>query len=128
MAEKRIILELGAGADLHGGDYTKAAKRAVEDAMRHSSLSLFRALDLDPKTMRVEITIGVQKPDEVDADAVAAVLPYGLKQVTVVMGGLNAGGMGGSGAGGGAGGGDAVVASAAVAAYCDLPEDAWRVV
>ena len=26
---KRIILEMGTGNDLHGGDYTKAAKRAV---------------------------------------------------------------------------------------------------
>ena len=73
MAEKRIILELGAGADLHGRDYTKAAKRAVEDAMRHSSLSIFRSLDLQAATMRVEITIGVQEPDKVDPAAVAAV-------------------------------------------------------
>ena len=32
MALKRVILELGAGNDLHGGDYTKAALRAVQDA------------------------------------------------------------------------------------------------
>ena len=29
MSLQRIILELGAGNDLHGGDYTKAANRAV---------------------------------------------------------------------------------------------------
>ena len=29
MAAKRVILELGTGNDLHGGDYTKAAVRAV---------------------------------------------------------------------------------------------------
>lgn len=119
MAERRIILELGAGADLHGGDYTKAAKRAVEDAMRHSSLSLFRALDLDPAKMRVEITIGAQRPDEVDKAAVADVLPYGTREVTVVMGGLDGGQDGG--------GGDTVIVSAGVAAYYDLPENAWRV-
>jgi hypothetical protein len=33
MAERRAILELGAGAALHGGDYTKAACRAVQDAI-----------------------------------------------------------------------------------------------
>ena len=38
---KRIILEMGTGNDLHGQDYTKAAKRAVQDAMHHSSLGLF---------------------------------------------------------------------------------------
>ena len=30
--KKRVILELGAGNDLHGRDYTTAALRAVEDA------------------------------------------------------------------------------------------------
>ena len=29
MAAKRVILELGTGNDLHGGDYTKAALRAA---------------------------------------------------------------------------------------------------
>ena len=33
MTPKRIILELGTGNDLHGGDYTKAAIRAVQDAL-----------------------------------------------------------------------------------------------
>ena len=34
MALKRIILEMGSGNDLHGGDYTKAALRAVQDRRR----------------------------------------------------------------------------------------------
>ena len=33
---KRIILEMGTGNDLYGEDYTKAAYRAVEDAIRHA--------------------------------------------------------------------------------------------
>ena len=41
---KRIILEMGSGNDLHGGDYTKAALRAVQDALHHSSLSFIRSL------------------------------------------------------------------------------------
>jgi len=118
MAEQRIILELGAGADLHGRDYTKAAKRAVEDAMRHSSLSIMRELAIDPATMRVEITIGVAEPDKVDKDAVAAVLPYGTKVVTVVHGGVTADGMGGPG--------DTVIAAAGVSAFVDIPEGKWR--
>ncbi len=36
---KRVILEMGAGNDLHGGDYTKAALRAVQDALHHSALT-----------------------------------------------------------------------------------------
>ena len=41
---KRIILEMGTGNDLYGEDYTKAACRAVDDALHHSSLILFRSL------------------------------------------------------------------------------------
>ena len=50
MAQKRVILELGTGNDLHGGDYTKAALRAVQDALHHSSLAMLRALKVNPKT------------------------------------------------------------------------------
>ena len=44
MPAKRVILELGTGNDLHGGDYTKAALRAVQDALHHSSLAMIRSL------------------------------------------------------------------------------------
>ena len=83
------ILETGAGTDLHGGDYTKAARRAIDDAIRHSSLAFARALDRDPESMRVDVTIGVQDPEAIDADALAALLPHGQVSVTVVKGGLD---------------------------------------
>ena len=50
MPAKRVILELGTGNDLHGGDYTKAALRAVQDALHHSSLAMIRSLKVNPKT------------------------------------------------------------------------------
>ena len=86
---KRLILEMGTGNDLYGEDYTKAANRAVQDALHHSSLVLFRSLDLPHEKMHVNVTIAVQKPDKVDTDAVAATLPRGQAKVTVVKGGLN---------------------------------------
>ncbi|SMF57552.1 Lin0512 family protein [Pseudogulbenkiania subflava] len=89
MAEKRIILEMGSGNDLYGGDYTKAACRAVQDALHHSSIILFRSLGYDHRTMRVQVTIGVQEPDKVDTVVVAAELPRGRAEVTAVFGGLN---------------------------------------
>ncbi len=60
MAEQRLIIEMGMGNDLHGQDYTKAAKRAIEDAFRHSSLPLFGTVDLSHDAMRVQVTVGVQ--------------------------------------------------------------------
>lgn len=108
----RVILELGAGNDLHGGDYTKAAVRAVQDALHHSSLSFIRALGLDSRTMQVDVTIGVQQPDKVDREAVRKSLPHGVVSVHVVTGGLDVPDE--------AAGDVAVIASAAVAVRMDL--------
>jgi uncharacterized protein (TIGR02058 family) len=111
---KRVILELGAGNDLHGGDYTKAALRAVQDALHHSSLTLLRTLKVDAKTaMHVTVTIGVQQPDKVDAEKVRASLPHGIVTVNVVKGGLDVPDE--------EVGDVAVIASAAVAVSLDLP-------
>jgi len=88
-AMKRIILEMGTGNDLHGGDYTKAAKRAVQDALHHSSLVLFRSLEIDPNSMEIELTLAAQEPDKIDLEAVAATLPYGKVTPIAVKGGLN---------------------------------------
>ena len=89
MSARRIILESGSGADLRGEDATRAACRAVRDALHHSSLALFGSLGIDPATMEVEIRIGVQRPDDVDRDAVAGEVPYGDVVVTTELGGLD---------------------------------------
>lgn len=86
---KRIILEMGTGNDLHGGDYTKAAKRAVQDALHHSSLVLFRSLDIDPNDMQIDLTLAAAEPEKIDVEAVAATLPYGQVTTNTVKGGLN---------------------------------------
>jgi uncharacterized protein (TIGR02058 family) len=114
MPAKRIILEMGSGNDLHGGDYTKAAIRAVQDALHHSSLTFIRSLGVDSKEMQVAVTIGVQNPDQVDAAAVKATLPHGQVTVTVVKGGLDIPSDDGHDT--------AIVASAAVAVRMALPQ------
>ena len=113
MPLKRVILEMGAGNDLHGADYTKAALRAVNDALHHSSMSWLRSLGLNSKEMQIEVTIGVQRPDQVDAEKVKAGLPHGHVTVKVTKGGLDVPA-------------DdqhdlAVIASAAIAVRYDLP-------
>lgn len=89
MSAKRVILEMGTGNDLHGGDYTKAAVRAVEDALHHSSLSFIRSLGVDKNRLRVDVTVGVQQPDRIDVDRVKAVLPVGRVGVRAAKGGLD---------------------------------------
>jgi uncharacterized protein (TIGR02058 family) len=89
MKKTRVILELGSGNDLHGSDYSKAALRAVQDALHHSSLSFIRALKIDKTRLDVEVTIGVQRPEQVDLEAVKQSLPVGNVTVKAVKGGLD---------------------------------------
>lgn len=113
MAYKRMLLELGAGNDLHGGDYTKAAIRAVLDAVHHSSVSMVGALGVDRDTVRVNITVGVQQPDKIDREAVKSTLSMGQVTVDAVTGGLDIPDPTGDDR--------AVIASAAVEVFIDLP-------
>ncbi len=88
MALKRMALEIGMGTDIRGADYTKAAVRALRDALWHNSLSVAAALGKDVDSMQVEVLIGVPKPHLVNKEEVLAVLPHGTGTVTVVEGGL----------------------------------------
>lgn len=89
MSKTRVILELGSGNDLHGSDYTKAALRAVQDALHHSSLSFVRTLKIDKTKLDVEVTIGVQRPDQLDLEKIKQSLPIGNVTVKGVKGGLD---------------------------------------
>ena len=80
---------MGMGVDVHGGDYTKAAKRAVSDAIRHSSINFFTHIDKSRDDMLITLKVGAQKPDAIDTQAVAAELPYGQVTVEVEQGGLD---------------------------------------
>ena len=61
MALVRCVTEMGMGVDVHGLDYTNAAKRAVFDALHHSSLGFQRLIGKTADDMRVDVTIGVPK-------------------------------------------------------------------
>jgi uncharacterized protein (TIGR02058 family) len=88
MAMKRMVLQIGMGTDIRGTDYTKAAVRALRDALWHNSLGIANAVGLPTDAMEVEVTIGVPRPDRVDAAEVLAVLPHGTGTVKIVEGGL----------------------------------------
>lgn len=88
MAMKRVVLEIGMGTDIRGTEPTKAAVRALKDALWHNSLGVAKALGKDVDSMVTEVTIGVPDPEKVDKEAVLAVLPHGTGSVNVVEGGL----------------------------------------
>lgn len=89
MSDQRFIIEMGMGNDQYGQDYTKAAARAIEDAIRHSAIPMFEATGLTHDQMRVQVTIGVAAPEKVDCAALAEKLPRGRAEVTAVEGGLD---------------------------------------
>jgi uncharacterized protein (TIGR02058 family) len=85
-----LFLEMGLGVDLVGEDMTKAARRAVREAIGRTSLpGVGRLLPgRDRAHMRVEATVAVPRPEQVDTAAVAAEFPYGSVTVLPVAGGL----------------------------------------
>lgn len=113
MAWKPVVLEIGMGTDIRGTDYTKAAVRALRDALWHNSLSVANALGQPTDSMQVEVRIGVPQPDQVDEAAVLDVLPHGTGTVTVVEGGLEIPNDAGTGS--------TVIANAAAVVRLDLP-------
>ena len=114
MALKRMVLQIGMGTDIRGADYTKAAVRALRDALWHNSLSVANALGQPVDAMQVEVTIGVPRPDLVDKEQVLAVLPHGTGTVSVVVGGLEISNESGN---------TTVVANAAAIVRLDVPVD-----
>ena len=112
MAKKRMVMELGMGSSLQSQDYTRAACRAVADALWHNSLSVADAFGIDRAAMIDEVEIGVQQPDKVDLDEVAKGLPYGQVTVRAVHGGLDVPKPDGNGM--------TVIANAAIVVYLDI--------
>jgi uncharacterized protein (TIGR02058 family) len=81
---------MGLGVDLVGEDATKAARRAVREAIGRTSLPGVRGLipSGDRADMRVDVTVAVPGHEAVDRDAVAGEFPYGRVTVTPLPGGL----------------------------------------
>ena len=76
------------GTDFHGQDVTKAAKKAVKDAVSRSCLcGLDEVLGLTDFTRQVRIlaTVAVSRPEEVDCAEVASALPVGTAFIMVLV-------------------------------------------
>lgn len=89
MPKKRLLVEFGIGTSLRRQDYTEAASRAVRDALWHNSINLAELFGFSKEAMLIDVEIGVQAPDRVDAASIAALFPYGTPTVRVVHGGLD---------------------------------------
>ena len=88
MTRKRMVIEMGMGTDIRGKDYTKAACRALKDALWHNSLGIADIMGVDVDSMWVEVRIGIPQPEKVNVEEVLSILPHGTGQVSCVKGGL----------------------------------------
>ncbi len=89
MPKHRVLTEFGMGTSLRRQDYTEAATRALKDALWHNSINMAELFGFPKEAMIIDVEIAVQQPDEVDADALLKVFPYGQPSVTVTHGGLD---------------------------------------
>lgn len=93
MALKPYAIEFGLGVDLHGQDPTRAAIKAVKNAVQHVSLPGMRQIAGVTDTssqVYIDITLGVPPSlaDRVDLAQVEQAVPFGRRTARVVPGGL----------------------------------------
>ena len=89
--EKVMFIEIGMGIDLHGQNVTKAAVRAVQNAIHHNSMPGLRSVlpNNDIHQMKVNVRLAVPcDKDKLDLESVRAELPYGTVTFEVVDGGM----------------------------------------
>ena len=82
---------MGMGVDQHGQNNTRAAEKAVQDAIHRSCLCGLREVVVlkSSDEMLVEVLIGCPAPETVDKEKVLEVLPFGRKKIEVRQGGLS---------------------------------------
>lgn len=119
MSLKRMVLQLGQGTDIHGADSTKAAERAVRDALWRNFLQIADVLGQPRDNMVIQVTIGAPRPETIDKTAVAAVFPYGQVDVVCEEGGLEIATQNGEDS--------TLLAHAAVIVRMDVPDEALGV-
>lgn len=95
MNRKRFVVEMGMGIDQLGQDPTKAAFKAVKDAVSRSCLAgLLEVTRLhEVNQMMVDVLVGCPYPEQVDEAQVLEAIPFGQKRIQVVEGGLIAKGV-----------------------------------
>ncbi|RXT06460.1 Lin0512 family protein [Ammoniphilus sp. CFH 90114] len=89
--DKVMFIEIGMGIDLHGQNVTKAAVRAVQNAIHHNSMPGLRSVlpNNDIHNMKVNVRLAVPTDkDKVDLNTVKAELPYGEVTFEVIDGGM----------------------------------------
>lgn len=92
MAFKRLIIEIGQGVDMHGGDQNNAVLKATKDAIHHCCMAciseIFEIKD-KKKEARIRADIYAPHPEEVDPSVVTDYLDMWEIEAFVHQGGAN---------------------------------------
>ena len=79
MERKRYLIEIGTGVDMHGGDMTGAALKAVKDAMSHCCMAGVREIHgAGPERIALRIKICCPRPEALDLEALGGASEKGL--------------------------------------------------
>lgn len=86
-----MFIEMGMGIDLHGQNVTKAAVRAVQNAIHHNSMpgivGVLPNQDINQMKVKVKLAVPTDK-EKLDLALVKAELPYGQVTIEVIDGGM----------------------------------------
>ena len=95
--QKRFLVEFGTGVDLHGGNVTKAAQKALRDAISHcclTGLSEVAGVKDAVNTLTLEVKIATPFKERLDVqEALKSLPPYRNITAEVVDGGMTVRGM-----------------------------------
>lgn len=89
MTKTVLVFERGTGTALRSGSYTKAACRAVQNALWHNSINIAELFGAQKSDMMIDVEIACQDPNAIDVDDIAVEFPYGQITVSAVQGGLD---------------------------------------
>ena len=89
LGKTNVLFERGTGVSIRSGNYTKAACRAVEDALWHHSINVAEVFGTSKENMLIDVEIACQNPSELDLTQVRDIFPYGQVSVSSGFGGLD---------------------------------------
>ncbi|TCP25973.1 uncharacterized protein (TIGR02058 family) [Scopulibacillus darangshiensis] len=89
--EQIVFIETGMGVDVHGQNVTKAAVRAVKNAIHTNSMPGIRSILPEQSLENMHVNIKLAVPcdaDKLDHEEVKKAIPYGTVTVEVLNGGM----------------------------------------
>jgi len=87
---KTFIIQIGMGVDQHGQDVTKAAQKAIKNAIANNCLvGLTDICHLkDLKDFYVHVQVAVPYPERINKKTLEKAIPFGNKEILVEKGGM----------------------------------------